>query len=197
MHTTNEVITIVSGLPRSGTSMMMRMLEAGGLPPLIDHIRIANEDNPAGYYEFEPVKRTKQDPSWLAKAPGHAVKMVYRLLYDLPATNHYRVLMMRREISEVLASQRTMLKREDLDDHVADEQMAAVFKAELARTDKWLALQPNFSVLNVDYNRIVLETGPVVAEIEAFLNVGLNLDDMCNVIDMGLYRNRRETSVTR
>lgn len=197
MRAASDVITIVSGLPRSGTSMMMRMLEAGGLPPLIDNIRIANEDNPAGYYEFEPVKRTKQDPSWLTQAPGHAVKMVYRLLYDLPGTCHYRVLMMRRETSEVLASQRTMLKREDLDDHVADEQMAALFKMELARVDKWLAQQPNFSVMDVDYNRIVLETAPVAAEIEAFLNVGLDLQEMCNVIDMSLYRNRRETSVTR
>ena len=80
-----DKIVIVSGLPRSGTSMMMRMLDAGGLPALTDNIRTADEDNPRGYYEFEPVKKTKEDASWLERAPGKVVKMVYRLLYDLPA----------------------------------------------------------------------------------------------------------------
>ena len=110
----NAEIIIVSGLPRSGTSMMMRMLEAGGIPPLIDNLRRPNEDNPGGYYEFEPVKRTKQDPSWLTTAGGKVVKMVYRLLYDLPTGYEYRVIMMRRTLEEVLASQEAMLKRDFL-----------------------------------------------------------------------------------
>ena len=79
-----DSITIVSGLPRSGTSMMMQMLQAGGIPILTDNVRQADDDNPRGYYEFEPVKRTKQDPSWLNAANGKAVKMVYLLLRDLP-----------------------------------------------------------------------------------------------------------------
>ena len=100
----DDVITIVSGLPRSGTSLMMQMLEAGGMPVLTDGIRDADEDNPRGYYELEAVKRTKDDPAWLHGAPGKVVKMIYLLLYDLPTTYNYRIIFMRRPLSEVVAS---------------------------------------------------------------------------------------------
>src|SRR6516162_10352886 len=106
----NSIITIVSGLPRSGTSMMMRMLEAGGMPILSDNIRRADADNPNGYYEFEPVKHLSQDSSWLRDAYGKAVKMVYRLLYELPLEHKYKVLMINRRIEEVVASQDAMLQ---------------------------------------------------------------------------------------
>src|SRR5574337_153211 len=103
--TKDDVITIVSGLPRSGTSMMMQMLHRGGIPAVTDEIRSADEDNPKGYYEFEPVKKTKEDASWLARAGGKVVKMVYRLLYDLPGDYAYHVVFMRRNLREVIASQ--------------------------------------------------------------------------------------------
>ena len=109
--TVAEFLTVVSGLPRSGTSMMMRMLEQGGLPVLIDGVRTADDDNPNGYYEFEAVKQTREDASWLEGSEGKAVKMVYRLLYDLPPDRAYRVLFMTRNLDEVLASQRVMLTR--------------------------------------------------------------------------------------
>lgn len=112
-------VTIVTGLPRSGTSMMMRMLEAGGLPVLVDGRRGADIDNPNGYYEFEPVKETRTDASWVEGARGRAVKMVYRLLYDVPAEFRYRVLFMRRDLGEILASQRKMLTRHGADPGVA------------------------------------------------------------------------------
>ena len=111
MGTDNKFITIVSGLPRSGTSMMMRMLEAGGMPVITDNLRTADDDNPRGYFEFEPAKKTKDDPSWLNAAEGKAVKMIYKLLYDLPDRLEYRVLIMRRNMQEVLTSQRKMLDR--------------------------------------------------------------------------------------
>ena len=95
-------IIVVSGQPRSGTSMMMKAIHAGGIAPVIDHICAADEDNPKGYYEFEPVKKTKEDASWLKDAPGKVVKMVYRLLYDLPTDDQYRVVFMRRDLTEVL-----------------------------------------------------------------------------------------------
>lgn len=106
-----DFITVVSGLPRSGTSMMMQILEAGSMPILTDYIRKSDEDNPQGYYEFEPVKKNKDDPSWVSDGTGKAVKMVYRLLYDLPKDFEYRVIFMRRIIDEVLISQAKMLKR--------------------------------------------------------------------------------------
>src|SRR4029079_9082802 len=89
---------IVSGLPRSGTSLMMQMLDRGGIPALTDEIRAADPDNPRGYYEFEHVKQTKKDPSWLPQARGKVVKMVSSLLYDLPSTETYRVVFMQRNI---------------------------------------------------------------------------------------------------
>src|SRR2546428_1479705 len=107
-----QFITIVSGLPRSGTSMMMRMLDAGGLPVLVDNIRKADDDNPYGYYEFEPVKRLSSDSSWLREARGKAFKMVYALLYELPKDYDYRVIVMQRKMDEIIASQRAMLCRQ-------------------------------------------------------------------------------------
>src|SRR5687768_12382196 len=103
-RTLTDTITVVSGLPRSGTSMMMRALQAGGLPVLADGLRAADEDNPHGYFELEQVKRTVADPSWIAQARGHAVKVIARLLPDLPPGQHYKVLFMRRDLDEVLRS---------------------------------------------------------------------------------------------
>src|SRR5690349_24095288 len=116
---TTEYLRIVSGLPRSGTSMMMRMLELGGLPVLTDKQRVADDDNPNGYYEFEAVKQTAEDDSWLEGSEGSAVKMVYRLLYHLPEGRSYRVLFRRRNLDEVLASQQVMLYRHGVADEVS------------------------------------------------------------------------------
>jgi hypothetical protein len=122
---TENFITIVSGLPRSGTSMMMQMLAAGGMPALADNLRQADEDNPRGYYEFERVKEVATDSSWLDEAEGKAVKMVYRLLYDLPADRSYRVIFMIRSLDEVIASQQVMLERSGTaSDALDDAQLA-------------------------------------------------------------------------
>ena len=104
-------VTIVSGLPRSGTSLAMQMLRAGGITLLTDRVRPPDEDNPRGYHEFEPVRQTARDPAWLKAAQGKAVKMVFRLLYDLPPDYTYRVVLMTRKLEEVVASQRVMLAR--------------------------------------------------------------------------------------
>ena len=190
---TTTFITIVSGLPRSGTSMMMRMLEAGGLPVMIDQIREADEDNPAGYYEFEAVKQTKQDQSWLADAAGKAVKMVYRLLYDLPTQQEYRVVFMRRKLEEVLASQQKMLDRHGKNDPaVSDEQMAKLFRTQLEKFEKWIAEQPNFKVLEVSYNDMLADPKPPIEKINQFLGGQLNTEAMAQVVDPTLYRNRKQ-----
>src|SRR5262245_7195282 len=104
-------IIIVSGLPRSGTSLMMQMLESGGVEIVTDNIRTADTDNPRGYYEFEKVKKIKQDASWLPQTRGKAFKMVSQLLYDLPASERYRIIFMERDLDEMLLSQDKMLKR--------------------------------------------------------------------------------------
>ena len=184
-------VIIVSGLPRSGTSMMMKAVQAGGIEPIIDHIRKADEDNPKGYYEFEPVKKTKDDASWLENAAGKAVKMVYRLLYDLPAHYQYRVIFMRRDIKEVLASQNKMLERSGKPGGaLPDEQMAALFAMELQKCEKWLAQQPNFKVLYVNH-RDMINAGPGQAlRINEFLDGGMDIEAIAATVDPSLYRNR-------
>jgi hypothetical protein len=171
--------------------MMMRMLEAGGLPPVVDNLRQADIDNPLGYYEFEPVKKVKEDTSWVEGARGKAVKMVYSLLYHLPATCRYRVLFMRRKMEEVLASQRKMLERlGKADDKVSDQQIAQLFRSQLQKFEAWVQGQPRFQLLDVDYNRMLEGPREQVEQVNAFLGGGLNTEAMCQVVDTSLYRNR-------
>jgi hypothetical protein len=171
--------------------MMMRMLEMGGMPVLIDHVRTADNDNPNGYYEFEAVKRTKQDATWLDESPGKAVKMVYRLLYDLPADRSYRVLFMRRKLEEVLASQRTMLNRKAAaGDSVSDEQMETLFRRELEAFYNWVPNQPHIELIDVDYNRILSDPITELARVHDFLGGAVDLAGMASVVDAKLYRNR-------
>jgi hypothetical protein len=183
-------LTVVSGLPRSGTSLMMKMLEAGGMPVLVDNIRAADVDNPRGYYEFEPVKALKADTTWVAPSRGKAVKMVYLLVYDLPPGVDYRVLCMQRNVDEVLASQKTMLERLGKPQRLDDATMAALFRSHLAKFESWIRERPNFSVLDVNYNAMVADPAPSAAEVARFLGGGLDTDEMAGAVDPSLYRNR-------
>lgn len=186
-----DYIVIVSGLPRSGTSMAMKALGAGGMEPLVDHVRTADEDNPNGYYEFEPVKKTKEDSSWLQDAAGKVVKMVYRLLYDLPDNHWYKVVFMRRDLAEVLASQGKMLSRGGKSaGAISDEKMQALFAAELDKCEKWLAEQPHFKVLHVNHREMVSDPLGQAKRIDEFLDGGLDVEAMASVVDPNLYRNR-------
>ncbi len=184
-------ITIVSGLPRSGTSMMMQMLEAGGIPILRDNIREADEDNPRGYYEFERVKQIPRDERWLEEAKGKAVKMVSALLPHLPSRYRYKVIFMRRQMEEILASQKVMLRRrKQPTDKVADEQMAALFRSHLRKIENWIAEQANVEVLYLNYNEMVDDPVKQVERIGQFLEQRLDSEKMVGVIDRGLYRER-------
>lgn len=189
-----DFLTIVSGLPRSGTSMMMRMLETGGLPVMIDQIRTADDDNPNGYYEFEAVKQTKEDPSWLDDSAGKVVKMVYRLLYDLPEDRTYYVLFMGRELDEVLASQRVMLERNGTgSDGISDEQMRMMFQMEIDKFFKWIADRPCFKLIRVDYNALMHDPAAELAKVDEFLGGGLDVEAMAATVDKSLYRNRKQS----
>ena len=150
---------VVSGLPRSGTSMLMSMLDAGGIPPITDNIRTADEDNPKGYYEFERVKALdKGDTAWVADAQGKTVKVISALLKYLPADYQYRVIYIRRNMPEILASQRKMLVRRGEDpDKVDDEQMTALFEKHVSQVEGWLREQPNMQVLFVHYSDILAD----------------------------------------
>jgi hypothetical protein len=190
---TQPPITIVSGLPRSGTSLMMRMLEAGGIPPLTDHERAADEDNPGGYYEFERVKRLeKGDTAWLADTAGKAVKVISMLLRSLPTQYRYKVIFMERDLGEVLASQQKMLVNRHAEGAVDDAQMTVLFTHHLQEIRRWLAAQPNFAVIYVSYSDLLTTPTPLVAQINQFLGGRLNTAAMLDVIDPTLYRNRQD-----
>ena len=184
-------VTIVSGLPRSGTSMMMQMLTAGGIEAMTDRVRGADDDNPRGYYELEAVKKTKDDAAWLADADGKVVKMIYRLLYDLPTDRSYRVIFMRRKMDEVLASQAVMLdRRGEKGAALPPEKLAELFQSELAKFDSWIAGQSCFEMLDIDYTEAVSDPATQARRIDAFLGGGLDTDAMAATVDPSLYRNR-------
>ena len=171
--------------------MMMRMLNVGGLPVLADGVREADDDNPRGYYEFEIVKKTREDSTWLKDAGGKAVKMVYRLMYDLPKNYHYRAVLMRREMSEILASQSTMLRRQGRDkEPVSDEEIDILFDQQLRDFEGWIAAQPHILVLTVSYNEVLRDPGPPVDAVNEFLGGGLDTAAMRAVVEPALYRNR-------
>ena len=188
-------ITIVSGLPRSGTSMMMQALEAGGIQPLTDNIRTADADNPRGYYEYEPVKQTKQDASWLADAAGKVVKMVYRLLYDLPQGHKYRVIFMQRDFSEMLKSQKKMLIRSGKEaGDTSDEKLTEMFKNQIEQFDNWIVKQNNFAIIKVNYADVIANPRPEFRRISEFLDGKLNIGAMTATVEISLYRNRSENT---
>jgi hypothetical protein len=172
--------------------MMMRMLEAGGLPVLTDAVRPADEDNPQGYYEFELVKQLETNQAWLADARGKAVKMVYRLLYFLPSTHSYRVVFMNRKLEEVIASQEVMLARKQRPgSSLGTEQLASAFRTELRKVRSWLETQNHLSVLFVDYHNVIGNPEQAATEINEFLGLGLDKRGMARVAEPTLYRQRR------
>lgn len=186
----NMSIVIVSGLPRSGTSMMMKMLEAGGIEVIIDDIRKADEDNPKGYYEFEDVKKIKENVSWLRGAQGKAVKMVSMLLYELPSTYNYQIIFMRRGIGEILASQRKMLERKGEKNIPADEEMWRLYDKHLRGIEEWLDKQANMKVLYLHYGDVLNTPNKSAETIREFLNIPLDTEKMVQTVDKSLYRNK-------
>lgn len=183
---------IVSGLPRSGTSMMMKMLSAGGLEVLTDQIRVADEDNPKGYYEYERVKKLKDgDHIWVEGAQGKVVKVISALLEYLPPQFQYKVIFMRRNMHEILASQKEMLiRRGEPTDKVSDEQIAELYAKHLSKIEAWLSKQQNMKVLYVSYNDFLAEPEKHGEKIIQFLDQPLQVEQMAQVVDKNLYRQR-------
>ncbi len=187
-----DTILIVSGLPRSGTSMMMKMLEAGGMPVLTDNIRTADQDNPKGYYEFERVKQIEHDKAWLPEAQGKVVKMITGLLKHLPGDYVYRIIFMQRDIDEVLASQRQMLiRRGEVNDSISDDRMGELFSRHVEQVKAWLTVQPNIEVLYVHYGDVLAEPAAQAERINRFLGSTLDVSNMAAAVDPKLYRQRQ------
>jgi hypothetical protein len=188
----DDCVTIVSGLPRSGTSLMMQMLQAGGMKLLTDERRAADQNNPRGYFEYEAVKRSGADVSWLELAGGRVVKVIHLLLRHLSADRPYRVIFMMRDMQEVIASQRAMLKaRGRSGARIPDDKLSAVFEQQLVEVRQWLAERPNFRVLYVNYCDVLGDPCAAAQTIALFLGGRLDVSAMAGVVDRTLYRQRR------
>lgn len=188
-------IIIVSGLPRSGTSMMMQMLAAGGMQVLTDNVRQADADNPKGYYELERVKTLKDDPTALDTARGKACKVISLLLLDLPLDKSYKIIFMQRDLQEILASQRLMLQhRHKTAASDAEADMEHIFTRHLRDIRAWLAQHPNMDVLYVDYNQALANPTACAQLVNRFLNHRLDLQRMLAAVDPSLYRNRSDNA---
>lgn len=187
-----EPVIVVCGLPRSGTSMLMKMLEAGGLQVVTDGQRTADEDNPKGYYEIERVKDLAQekDKSYLADARGKAVKVISFLLKALPANLNYRVIFIKRNLAEVLASQKKMLIRRGESDDTPEERMRELLETDVWRTGYLLRHAPQFDSMEVHYSELVAHPEEHARRIAAFLGGGLDVQAMVSAVDPALYRNR-------
>lgn len=186
-----QFITVISGLPRSGTSLMMQMISAGGVPALTDGERVADEDNPRGYFEFERVKKIKDDKGWIPDAVGKSVKMIHALLEHLPDDHQYRVVFMRRHLDEILTSQTKMLDRKGKSGaNLPPEVLKKVFQEQLDSTLAMLASRPSFKVLEVWYPELVTNPRTQAESISAFLGGGMDIGLMVNAVDPQLYRNR-------
>jgi hypothetical protein len=186
-----ESVIVISGIPRSGTSMVMKMLAAGGIEIVTDNLRKPDIDNPEGYFEFEKVKRLKDDFKWLAEMKGKGIKIISHLLYYLPMQLNYKIIFIRRNMEEILASQKKMFERlhktpDDLDDSI----LAKKFSSHLVNIDRWINKRDNIECFYVHYNEIVQDPHRQAENIGAFLGSGVSVDNMASVVDLNLYRNR-------
>ena len=192
MSAARSYVTVVSGMPRSGTSLMMRMLQTGGIPALTDGRRPADRHNPHGYFEDDRARRLAHDSSWIEEARGKAVKIIYRLLLHLPPHLDYRVLFMERDLEEVFESQQAMLV--STQNPAAAQDRAAIIGASAADLDSakhWLRCQANFCHIAVPYAGLMANPLLWADRVSQFLDGRLNLPAMAAVVDPALYRHRR------
>lgn len=185
-------IVVVSGIPRSGTSLMMQMLAAGGVPLLCDAHRPADESNPRGYFELRAVRGTARDPAWVSRAPGRAVKVIHALLPHLPAERRYRVIWMERDPAEVVASQNRMLERQgDAVPGPCEDRLIAIHCEQAARARALLERTAHFEWLAVEYGALLDAPLREAGRIADFLGLGDRASRLASAVDPALYRSRR------
>ena len=186
------MIIVVSGLPRSGTSMMMKMLEATGIDVLTDDVREADEDNLKGYYEYEKVKRLQKDNSWISEAENKAIKVISYQLRYLPPEYNYSIIFMLRSIKEVLASQQKMMQRRgEQKNDVPDFLMSSIFRKHLDEIERWMKEQSNMKTIYISYNETLDDPKKTAEKISDFLGTKLDIGKMMKIVDPELYRQRK------
>jgi hypothetical protein len=188
-----EPIVVVSGLPRSGTSMLMKMLDAGGMEIMTDSERVADIDNPKGYFEYERVKDLEKetDKSYVREGRGKVLKVISFLIKDLPDDNDYRVIFMRRNLDEVLASQNKMIHRLGTEDSTAaEEAMKEAYRNDIVRTRLLCKNRPNFELIEINYKDTIGDPAATARSVNAFVGGHLDEAAMREAVDSSLYRNR-------
>jgi hypothetical protein len=186
-------IIVVSGLPRSGTSMMMQMLKVSGVDLVMDDTRKPDLYNTRGYYEYEKVKEIKKDTSWLDGIQGKAVKIISQLLYHLPESHQYKIIFMQRNMEEIISSQNKMLSsRGRGSDVINDTIMAEKFERHLEKIRKWIVNQGNIECLYIHYNNIIEDPIKTITKLNDFFDNQINIRPMLKVIDKSLYRIRKD-----
>ena len=186
-------VIVVSGLPRSGTSMMMKMLDAAALSIMTDNERAADEDNPKGYFEYARVKDLKDeaDKSWVREARGQVLKVISHLLETLPDENFYRVILVRRDFDEIIASQNKMLERRGEENQVADSTVKEAYIRHLVDIRYMVRRRPNFEMIEVQFMQAMEAPRIFATDINKFLGGNLDVESMMAVVDLELYRNRK------
>ena len=186
------MITIVSGLPRSGTSMLMQTLQAGGMPVLTDQERQPDADNPLGYLEYAPVKRLAEDASWLSQAEGKAIKVIAQLLQYLPTEHDYRVIFMERSMDAVLASQAAMLQRlGKAGASLASKQLSRVFQTQVEQAKTALGQRDRTTMLCLHYDKVLAAPQTMAGQVDCFLGMGLDRAAMATAVDPSLWNQGR------
>jgi hypothetical protein len=185
------VITIVSGLPRSGTSLMMQMLAAGGMPLLTDLERKPDIDNPRGYCEWEPAKLLPKQPNRIDEAEGKAVKVISQLLLSVPRGRNYKLIFMERPLPEVLASQDEMLKRRGATEDVDPALLTSAFRHHMQEVIAWLEQREDIPVCRMGYRKVLGNPSASATSVRYFLEIDLDVESMALAVDPSLHRNRR------
>ena len=191
--TLDETVVLVSGMPRSGTSMIMQMLVAGGLPALTDEKRIADDDNQKGYFEYEPVKAISRQVKWMPEAKGKSLKVVAPLLRRLPPQTDltYRVIFMERDLREVIASQHSMIERlGKTGSRQTDEQLADTYTKQIHGIQKFLSAA-NIPVLYIAHRECLADPAGQAERINRFLGGVLDEVAMTAAVNSELYRHRK------
>ncbi|MFN5912552.1 MAG: sulfotransferase [Bacteroidota bacterium] len=179
-------ITVVTGLPRSGTSLMMQLFAKSGIPILSDGLRTSDINNPEGYYELEAVKGIVRDNSFLKDAQGKVIKIVAPLPIFLDKQYQYRVVFMRRDMDEILRSQEKMLSKDQTSER---EKFRTIYEFHLNKTYKFFD-QQNIPYLDVQYKELVTDPEPQVRQLVEFCKIPVSLEDLVQVVKPELYRNR-------
>jgi len=185
---TNDII-VVTGLPRSGTSLMMQILQSMGIKLFIDKHRAPDQSNPKGYFEHELVKTIERNNFWIKDAKGKAIKIVSPLLMYLPVNINYKIIFMNRLLDEIIQSQERMLSERGKENNtINSEVLKQIFIKDLNLSRKWIAKQSQSKYLEISHSKLLENPKPELEKIKTFLDIPIDLRSTIKVIDKKLYQ---------